>query len=102
MTEFRQFMNARQRQLREEYEPLLERRKALRTELDEVTHRLLMLRKELDEIDRAEKAVADEPPEEKIELTIKEAVLKVLETEKRGMTAQQILAAINERFFDGK
>jgi hypothetical protein len=30
--------------------------------------------------------------------TIKEAVLKVLDDEKKGLTAQQILAAINERF----
>lgn len=103
MTEFRQLMLARQKQLREEYEPLVEQRKALKTELDDVTQKLLRIKRELDEIERAERAIAGQEPEpQNTELTIKEAVLKVLETEKRGMTAMQILAAINERFFDGK
>jgi chromosome segregation ATPase len=102
MMDLRLFMTERQKAIREEYEPLLERRKALRAEFDEVTKKLTLLKKELDEIEKAEQAIAStEAPTQKIELTIKEAVLKVLEDERRGMTAQQILVAINERFFDG-
>jgi chromosome segregation ATPase len=100
--DLRLFMTERQKAIREEFDPLLERRKALKAELDEVTSKLLLLKKELDEIERAEQAIAGAEPPQKVELTIKQAVMKVLENEKRGMTAQQILAAINERYFDGK
>jgi hypothetical protein len=101
--DLRLFMTERQKAIREEFEPLMERHKALRAELNEVVGRLTLLKKELDEIERAEQAIAGvEAQPQKIELTIKQAVLKVLEDEKRGMTAQQILAAINERYFDGK
>lgn len=99
--DLRLFMTERQKAIREEYEPLLERRKALRAEFDEVTKKLVLLKKELDEIEKAEQAIAGNVPDQKIALTIKEAVIRVLDDEKRGMTAQQILVAINERFFDG-
>lgn len=100
--DLRLFMTERHKAIREEMEPLLERRRLLRSELDEVSNRLASMKRELDEIERAEKAIAGTAPEpQKVELTIKQAVLKVLEEAKRGMTAVDILAAINERFFDG-
>lgn len=101
MMDLRLFMTERQKSIREEYEPLLERRKALRAEFDEVTKKLVLLKTELDEIEKAEQAIAGNVPDQRIALTIKEAVIRVLDDEKRGMTAQQILVAINERFFDG-
>jgi len=102
MPDLRLFLTERKKEIRDDYEPLSERRRALRTELDEVTMRMLRLKKELDEIERAEQAIAGLEPEPKVELTIKQAVLKVLEQESRPMSALQILAAINERYFDGK
>jgi hypothetical protein len=102
MSELRLFITSREKEIREELEPLLERRKAIRAELDEIAPRVLRLKKELDELERAQQAISGTDQEQpKKDLTIKEAVLKVLEDEKRGMTAQQILVAINERFFDG-
>jgi DNA repair exonuclease SbcCD ATPase subunit len=103
MTELRMFMNTRRTQIQKELAPLLERRQALRTELDEINVKLARLKRELDEINQAEQAIGGtgQSPH-KTELTIKAAVLMVLEEEKRGMTAQQILAAINERYFEGK
>lgn len=102
MTDLRLFMSQRKKEIREEYEPLGERRRALRIELDEVTQRMLRLKTELDEIEKAEQAIAGHEPEPPMELTIKQAVVKVLEDEKRPLSAIQILAAINERYFDGK
>ena len=101
-TELRLFLSAREKELRQEFEALLEQRQALRSQMEDVTTRLVRLKNELDEIGKAQQAIGGGQSEPKIELTIKEAVLKVLEEAKRGLTAQQILAAINERFFNGK
>lgn len=101
MMDLQLFMTERQKAIRDEYEPLLERRRELRAEYEEVTKKLGVLKKELDEIERAEQAIAGNVPDRKMTLTIKEAVVRVLDDEKRGMTAQQILVAINDRFFDG-
>ena len=57
---------------------------------------------EIEQIEKAEQAIAGVEAPVKTELTIKQAVLKVLEDEKRALNAQQILALINERYFDGK
>jgi chromosome segregation ATPase len=102
MTDLRLFMSQRKKEIQEEFDPLAERRRSLRAQLDEVTTRMLRLKTELDEIEKAEQAIAGHEPEPKVELTIKQAVMKVLEQERRPMTALQILAAINERYFDGK
>lgn len=102
MTDLRLFMTQRKKEIRDEFEPLLERRRTLRAELDDVTARMLRLKTELEEIERAEQAIAGHEPEPKVDLTIKQAVMKVLKQEARPMTAMQILAAINERYFDGK
>jgi chromosome segregation ATPase len=103
MTEFRLFMSQRRTQIEKELQPLIARRSELRTEMEQVISRITGLSKELEELKRAEQAIAGEETERPshARLTIKDAVLKVLEQEKRGLTAQQILAAINERFFDG-
>jgi chromosome segregation ATPase len=103
MTELRLFMTQRRTQVEEELEPLVARRNELRAEMEKLIGRISGLSKELEELKRAEQAIAGEEIERSApaRLTIKEAVLKVLEQEKRGLTAQQILATINQKFFDG-
>jgi chromosome segregation ATPase len=104
MSELRLFLSNRQKELQALYEPLLEKRKTLLHEIEEISRRLELLKRELNEITKAEQAIKgeDEDEQQKGKVTIKQAVLAVLQDAKRAMTAQEILAAINERFFDGK
>lgn len=105
MTELRAFITQRQTQVEEELRPLLKRRTELRSEMEQIIARITRLSSELEEIKRAEQAIAGGADSERSEprrLTIKRAVLKVLADSKGGMTAQQILAEINERFFGGE
>lgn len=105
MTDLRAFITHRQTQIEEELQPLLVRRTELRMETEQVVARIGRLSKELEEIRRAEHAIAGDGEGDRPEprrLTIKKAVLKVLADSKDGMTAQEILAAINERFFGGE
>ncbi len=55
---------------------------------------------ELDQIQSALKAI--EETETKSQLTIKQAVLEVLKDHREGMTALEILATINTRYFGGR
>jgi chromosome segregation ATPase len=55
---------------------------------------------ELDQIQSALRAI--EETETKSLLTIKQAVLEVLKDHREGMTALEILAAINTRYFGGR
>lgn len=102
MSELQLFLRNRQKELQAEYEPLLEKRRQLLHDVEEISRRLELLKRELNEITKAEQAIKGEEAEEKGKPTIKQAVMKVLEHTKRPMTAQEILLAINERFFDGK
>jgi chromosome segregation ATPase len=102
MTELMVFMSHRKKELLDQLKPLAEQRKSLRAELESVTEKLTRMVEEIEQIERAEQAIAGFEPPVKTGLTIKQAVLKVLEDEKRALNAQQILALINERYFDGK
>jgi chromosome segregation ATPase len=102
MTELMVFMSQRKKELMDQLKPLAEQRKSLRAELESITEKLTRMVEEIEQIERAEQAIAGVEPPVKTELTIKQAVLKVLEDEKRALNAQQILALINERYFDGK
>jgi len=55
---------------------------------------------ELNQIQSALKAI--EETETKSQLTIKQAVLEVMKDHREGMTALEILAAINTRYFGGR
>lgn len=96
------FMSQRKKELQDQLKPLSEQRKSLRAELESITEKLTRVVEEIEQIERAEQAISGVEPPVKTELTIKQAVLKVLEDEKRALNAQQILALINERYFDGK
>jgi len=102
MTELMAFMSQRKKELMEQLPPLAERRKLMLAELEGITETLTRMVEEIEQINGAEQAIAGVEPPSKTELTIKQAVMKVLENEKRALNAQQILALINERYFDGK
>ncbi|PWB60812.1 MAG: hypothetical protein C3F17_13920 [Bradyrhizobiaceae bacterium] len=83
-------------------EPQVQRRRELRAALAEVDAQVEGLAKELREIDVALEAIttaASAPPARTP--TIKEAVLQVLKERGRGLTSNEILDAINDRFFGG-
>ena len=102
MTELMAFMSQRKKELMDQLKPLAEQRKSMLAELESITETLTRMVEEIEQIARAEQAIAGIEPPAKTGLTIKQAVLKVLEEEKRALNAQQILALINERYFDGK
>ena len=102
MTDLMAFMSQRKKELMDQLKPLAEQRKTMLAELESITENLTRMVEEIKQIARAEQAIAGVEPPAKTGLTIKQAVLKVLEDEKRALNAQQILALINERYFDGK
>jgi transcription termination factor Rho len=102
MTELMAFMSQRKKELMDQLQPLADQRKSMLAQLDGITETLTRVIEEIEQIGRAEQAIAGVEPPTKTGLTIKQAVLKVLEEEKRALNAQQILALINERYFDGK
>jgi hypothetical protein len=101
MSDLKDFLAKRRKDLLSTLGPLLDQR----AQVDVKIHRL---KKELSDIDQAAKAVGLEAQTPTIELiaerrsgptvTIKEAVLEVLEEHSKGLTALDILSNVNRRF----
>jgi hypothetical protein len=96
----RDLLLTRRNELTVQREPLAADVTRLREQLSVKQSQLLDLTLEIDQIDSALKAVED--TETKSQLTIKQAVLEVLKDRADGMTALDILAEINTRFFSGR
>lgn len=87
-------------------EPLLKQRLALRKELEQVEAQLESISAEWRELEKAQNAIGrPRKPEPSraapTTLTIKDAILKVLEDHPTGLNANDILREINTKFFDG-
>lgn len=82
------------------YRPLEQEVKALRFELHAKQRDLAALALDVERIDRAIAAIEDEHRGPYI--SIMDAVMAVLEDRGEGMTATEILAEINARYFGGK
>jgi hypothetical protein len=100
MSTVRDFLTAKKAEIVGKLEPLMIERMQLWTKVMEIESTITALRQEIQKVDLALRAVDDSaasrPP------TIMEAVLEVLKRKPDGMTAQEILAEINVKYFDGK
>jgi hypothetical protein len=97
MAKFRDMLLEEREALLKVYRPLETGIKALRFELYEKQQQLAQLASEVEKINLALKAV--EAADKRPHITIMEAVLEVLQDRPEGLTALEILAEINTRYF---
>jgi hypothetical protein len=100
MSGLRELLQMRRKEIEHKMVPINTRAAELRTQLAEQDAKLRALTKELNDIERALQAIGKK---EKLEatITIKEAILETLRGAPKGMSAADILIAINDRYFDG-
>jgi hypothetical protein len=100
MAGLRDFLENRREAIRKEMEPLEAATESLRAELSANDTKLQALADELSDVEKALRAigikVASETP-----VTIKTAILRILGDAPGGLTAREVLIALNERYFDG-
>ena len=100
MNGLRQILETRRNDLRKKAEPLEVSTADMRTKLAKADAELKAIWKELADVERALQAISKERLEAQI--SIKDAILRVLEDAPNGATSVEILATLNDRFFDGK
>jgi hypothetical protein len=98
MSNVRELLEARRAAIDAEMQPLYKEHEEQRAKLIEVEARMLKLHDERAEIEIFLKKLG-EPEAPRI--TIMEAILAVLDHKPSGMTAQEILAELNEQYFGG-
>jgi predicted nuclease with TOPRIM domain len=87
--------------LNQKLKPLVEERSKLRNRVMDLSDEIAVLGEEIQQVESALRAVS-EGQSKSGHVTIMDAVLEVLENKPEGMTAQEILAEINVRYFDGR
>lgn len=100
MTSIREYLESRRTKLRAEMQPLEAEAAQLRAHLSAHDGKLRSLAKELADVEKALQAIGKRQPSANT-ITIKDAILKVVAASPNGMTSAEILAAINDQFFDG-
>lgn len=100
MSTVREMLQAKHEEVRAKLSPLFERVTELRKGLIVAEGQIATLHAELKEIELAMRAL-DEAQKKSGKFTIMQAVMEVLKDKPGGMTALDILAEINLRFFDG-
>jgi hypothetical protein len=100
MSKLRDILLEEREELLKVYRPLEAELKAVRFELYEKQQKLALMAAEIEKINLALKAV--EEADKRPQITIMEAVLEVLQDRPEGMTALEILAEINTRYFGGR
>jgi chromosome segregation ATPase len=100
MTDIRAYLESKRSEVRKAMLPLETSTASLRSELSTQDAKLRSLAKELSDIEKALQALGKKEKSES-EITIKEAILLVLADMPNGLTAAEILAAINDRHFGG-
>jgi hypothetical protein len=106
MPRLRDFLETRMAELKTAGEPLLKRQHALRKELSQIEAELGSIQSEWQELQKANQAIGKSRKPEPTRaspstLTIKDAILKVLEDHPTGLNATGILREINAKYFDG-
>jgi chromosome segregation ATPase len=101
MAGVRDMLLARKEELVTKMTPLFSDTARLRKELVETEGLITEIQEELRQI-LALLNKLDEESKKKRPPTIKEAVLEILRHQPNGMTAQEILTELNEKYFDGK
>jgi hypothetical protein len=100
MAGLRDFLERRREEIRKKMEPLEAVSESLRAQLSANEIKLQALAKEQSDIEKALRALGKKDASE-TSVTIKDAILKILGDAPGGLTPREILAALNERFFDG-
>ena len=101
MATVREMLTARKEELVNKMNPLSAETARLRRELVETEGAITEIKEELRQILTLLKKL-DEESTRKRPPTIMEAVLEILRHQPNGMTAQEILTELNEKYFDGK
>ena len=100
MTDIRAYLESKRSEVRKAMLPLETSTASLRSELSAQDAKLRSLAKELSDIEKALQALGKRQKAEN-EISIKEAILLVLADMPNGLTAAEILTAINDRHFGG-
>jgi hypothetical protein len=100
MSGLREYIEKRRDEIRKQMEPLEASTAELRTILHTAEAHLRALAKEATEIERALQAIGKRESRDN-EITIKDAILKALAEAPGGLTSSDLLATINDRFFEG-
>src|ERR1700726_1137070 len=99
MSNVRELLETRRSAIDAEMRPLYKEHEVQRAKLIDLEGRILKLREERAEIEDLLKKLG-EPEAPRI--TIMEAILATLDHKPEGMTAQEILAELNHKYFAGK
>ncbi|MGL3212062.1 hypothetical protein [Bradyrhizobium sp. BR 1433] len=97
MSDARQLLENRTVAIDAELEPLTKEYAELRTKLVEIDMRIRRLQQEREEIGEFLKKTQPSQPR----ITIMEAILATLDHKTNGLTAQEILSELNEKYFGG-
>jgi chromosome segregation ATPase len=101
MSTAREILEARRVALSAELEPLVAKRKKFFSALMETDERINATREEIAAIEKALKSLADSQAKSR-PVPIMQAILAVLRDKPEGMTAREILAELNAKYFEGK
>ena len=101
MTTVRDFLESRRAKLLIEMRPLEAATAELRAQLSAQDGKLRVLANELNDVQKALHALGKNEQASDTYISIKDAILRVLAKEPNGMTSAEILAAINDQFFNG-
>jgi hypothetical protein len=101
MSTAREILEARRVALSSELEPLVAKRKKFFSALMETDERINATREEIAAIEKALKSLADSQAKSR-PVPIMQAILAVLRDKPEGMTAREILAELNAKYFEGK
>ncbi len=100
MNEVRDYLEQQLQKTRKERAPLEDAAAKMRRELAATDARIKVLLKAETDLERAIGALGKQQ-RRKTEVTIKEAILKALADAPHGLTSNELVSALNEKFFDG-
>jgi predicted transcriptional regulator len=96
----RELLEARQKALSAKFDELFVRYKPAMEIVQEITNELAATAKEIEEVNRAIKSLDDEQAKG-TRIKIMDAVLETLSRNPLGMTAKEILAELNSKYYGG-
>ena len=100
MSTVRDILERRRSEIRKQSQPLEAEAAQLRSKLADLDARLKTLSREENDIQRALAAMGRNVAAETT-ITIKDAILDVLAVAPQGLTSNELLTALNDRFFEG-
>jgi septal ring factor EnvC (AmiA/AmiB activator) len=100
MDDVRDYLEKKLQQARKERAPLEDSAAKMRRDLAATDARIKELLKTENDLERAIQALGKRE-RKKTEITIKDAILKALAEAPQGLTSNELMLALNEKFFDG-